>query len=666
MVRFFKVLALTLMALTAAGAGVFGGLWLTKQDDLPQVQALEEYHPSELSRVFAADGTPVAEFYLERRIVVPFAVVPRVLTDAVLAIEDARFYEHYGVDPRAIARAGWKNFRAGRVVEGGSTITQQLAKRLFLTPEKSLRRKIREAILSLQIEKRYTKDEILALYLNQVYMGAGAYGVEAAARTYFGKTVRELDLAEAALLAGLPKAPNTFSPFRHPERARQRRATILKRMREFGMIALEEEKDAARRPLPEHPHRESTGRAAYYVEQVRRELDKAYGERTYTGGLHIHTALRLDLQAKAEEALSKGLEEIEKRLAPSRARTKAPPIQGAVLVMETGTGRILAMVGGRDFGDSQFNRAVQALRQPGSAFKPIVYTAALARGFSPSDIVVDEPVSYPGAQGKPWVPTNYSGTHEGPMSLRRALAKSVNVVAIKLLDRVGIPSAMETARKLGIRTPLQPYLPLALGASDVTLTDMVTAYGVFANQGIRVEPRAVLRIADTRGRLVEEREAALEEVLSPELASQMVSLLEGVVQSGTGYQAKSLGHPLAGKTGTTNDFRDAWFIGFSPRIITGVWVGYDDHRPLGPKETGARAALPIWMAVMKEALKDQPKEPFPVAANLVSAEIDPASGKLARPGCPAKVRELFAPARIPTEPCPLHAPPAGRTGTIEN
>ncbi len=610
--RKFKTWLYITIFVTAAGLGVVAGFIALHAGNLPEIKAIEEYKPSATTRLFADDGELLAEFYLENRTPVTLDRIPAHVIKAFLSSEDPRFYSHSGIDLFGVARAMLKNIVAGRVVQGGSTITQQLAKMLFLEPEKSLSRKVKEAILAMQIERRYSKNEILTLYLNQVYLGGGAYGVEAASNNYFGKPVNALDLAEAAMIAGMPPAPGKYSPFVNVAAAKSRRHHVLKRMREEGYISQDEMDKADKEPMTTVSNRFVSAKAPYFVEYIRQRLEDKYGSTTlYRGGLNIYTTLNLKMQEEAEASMKKGLAAIAKR-----HPRKGKEIQGAFLAIEPHTGYIKAMIGGTDYIKSQFNRCTQAYRQPGSSFKPIIYAAAVEKGYRPDDVVLDVPVSYPGSKpGERWRPSNYEHKFEGPVTLRRALARSINVVAVRLLDDVGIPSAIECAKRLGIRSQLQPYLPLALGASDVTLMEMTTAYSVFDNFGIYTEPVAFEKITDREGRVIEENVPSNRQAVSSDTASIMTELLTGVIQMGTGFQARSLGRPTAGKTGTTSDYNDAWFIGYLPSIVAGAWVGYDDHKPIGNKETGAMAALPVWLGFMQDYVKtfNVPAEEFPQA-----------------------------------------------------
>ena len=596
-------------AIIAICLGAAAGFFVVNTADLPRISALEEYKPIATTRVFADDGELIAEFFMENRTPVTIDRVPMHVRQAFLAVEDPRFYRHSGIDLFGVARASLTNVMAGRVVQGGSTITQQLSKMLFLEPEKSLSRKVKEAILSLQIERRYSKDEILSLYLNQVYLGSGAYGVEAAAHTYFGKPVEQLDTAEGAMLAGLPQAPSKYSPMKDPKRAKSRRHHALLRMLDEGFISKDEMLSADKEPINLKSGRFISSKAPYFVEYVRQTLDEKYGPALYRGGLNIYTTLNLDMQEAAEASVAKHLAEVSKR-----HPRPGKEIQGALLAIEPNTGSIKAMVGGTDYAKSQFNRSVQAHRQPGSAFKPIVYAAAIEKGYRPDDIVMDTPVSYPGASpGKPWRPANYDNKFSGAMSLKSALARSVNVVAVKLMADVGIKKVIGCAQRLGIRSDMQPYLPLALGTTDATLLEMTAAYAAIDNFGVYVTPSAISRITDREGRVIEEGIPGTSQAINPDTATILTSMLENVVQHGTGWKARELARPAAGKTGTTSDYQDAWFIGYLPSMAAGVWVGYDDHKPIGKRETGAEAALPIWLDFMKGYVKaaNVPVESFP-------------------------------------------------------
>jgi penicillin-binding protein 1A len=619
----------------AVGATAFWVLTILPRS-LPSVTAVESFDPSEGAKVYDDNDELITEFHVERRIFVPLAQMPRELRDAVIATEDARFYSHHGVDPTGIARAIYQNWRRRRIVEGGSTITQQLAKVLFLTPDKSLERKLKEAVLALLLERRYSKDRILELYLNQIYFGQGAFGVEAAARTFFGKSVGELTLAESALLAGLPKAPATYSPFDHPDAAKRRRNTVLARMVETGALKPDQAKPAGQAALALVPpeRRRTTGQ--YFLEYVQQLLEQQYGaDVVFKGGLHVYTTLSPTMQLKAERVLRDGLRAVEARRVaagkgkPVAAEAPADRPEGALLALEPQTGYIKAMVGGYDFFRSEFNRAVQARRQPGSAFKPFVYIAALESGMTPASLVEDAPVEYAvGKNGKPWKPDNYDRKFRGPITYQQALEESINVAAVKVQEQVGIRRTIDVARRLGVESPLGDNLSIALGTSDLTLLELTSAYGALANQGTWMRPTAIRYVLDPQQKLLEENAPQGKQVLSPEVAYVITHMLEGTIERGTGVAAKALGRPAAAKTGTTNDYSNAWFIGYTPKLTTGVWVGYDRPRSLGRDETGSRVAVPIWTAFMSEALAGTPGEDFPVPERVVvlPVDLDPGGG----------------------------------------
>ena len=578
------------LIILSALIGALGSFTYWVLSDLPKIKRLEGYTPIESSRVYSSDGKVIAELYIERRTFVPYYQIPEQVKKAFISVEDVRFYYHPGVDLIGIVRAMWSDIRAGGIVEGGSTITQQLARMLFLQPERSVKRKLKEAALSILIEKQYTKDEILGLYLNQAYFGTRAYGIEAASQTYFGKSVNELTIGEAALLASLPKAPSLFSPFKNPERARERRSVVLKKMLNHKFITEEEFDKAMNETLPKIPHMRKY-EAPYLIEFMRQKLEQKYGHEIYTSGYKIYSTLDYRMQKIAEEAVSKGVEAIEQRVEPG--------IQASLIAIELQTGHVKAMVGGLDFWRNQYNRATQAKRQPGSAFKPFVYLTAFENGMLSQDKIIDSPISFRGTQqGKVWSPKNYDGKYYGPVTLKKALAKSLNCATVRLASRLGMANVIETARKLGIKGDLQPYLPTALGASDVTLMELVSAYSTFAT-GRNIEPLTYEKILNRDGVVIEETRPKTEEVINTSAIEEMRIALDAVIQEGTARKAREIGRPVYGKTGTTNDYTDAWFIGFDDSLAVGVWVGRDDHTPIGPGETGARAALPIWIEFMK-------------------------------------------------------------------
>src|SRR5688572_21027683 len=611
---------MTVLMVSAVGVAALWAFTILPRS-LPSVSALESLQPLQGTKVYDDNDELLTELHVERRIFVPLAHIPQTLRDAVLATEDRRFYYHWGFDPIGIARATYSNYKSGRIVEGGSTITQQLTKVLFLTPDKSLERKIKEAVLALELERRYSKDRILEMYLNQVYFGNGAYGVEAASRTYFGKSVGELAVREAALLAGLPRAPSSYSPFEHGEAARRRREIVLRRMVEYGVLEDAEAKRLARSDLGLIPpeRRRTTGQ--YFLEYVQQTLEGKYGaDMVFKGGLNVYTTLNPTVQLAAEQALRDGLKALEGRTSKGKS-TEHP--EGAIVTLEPQTGYVRAMVGGYDFFRSEFNRAVQARRQPGSAFKPFVYIAALEAGFTPASRVEDAPVSYAiGPKGEAWKPDNYDRKYRGPTTLQQAVEESVNIVTVKVQERVGPASTVQVARRFGIASPLHTNLSLALGTADLTLLELTSAYGALANQGEWLPPTTIRYVTDAEGKLLEEHVAEPREAVPPETAYVMTHMLRGVVERGTGSAARALGRPVAAKTGTTNGYSNAWFVGFTPRLATGVWVGYDRPRSLGKDETGSRVAVPIWVSYMARILGESPREDFPVPDNVVFVPVD--------------------------------------------
>lgn len=680
------------LVLLAAAVGVAGGLLLVYSTDLPQVEALEHYRPVSSSELYDSNGAIIGSFALQRRVVSSYNDFPPVLIEALVSIEDKEFYRHWGVNVWRIAGAAFRDIESGGKVQGASTLTMQLARNLFLSPDRSFHRKIQEALLAIQIERRFTKQQILTLYANQIYLGHGVYGFEAASEYYFSKPARQLTLPEAALIAGLPKSPLFYSPINHPDHALHRRNLVINAMLEDGKITVAQADAGRNAPLGLNVAHDPNSLAPYFVEEVRQYLESKYGaDEVHAGGLRVYTSLDMDWQAAANQAVLDGLAVYERRhgwrghlenvlfegqtlaafqhpdwieqLKPGGyahglvtgtstnavtikigsyaatlahadvAWTKIPlprllsrgdvvyvkvlsvepggkarvsleqdsGVQGALLAIDNASGEVRAMVGGRDFNLSKFNRATQALRQVGSSFKPYVYTAAIDQGATPDDTVVDSPVIFQTASGQ-YFPHNYDNKYEGTITLLRALAQSRNIPALKLADKMGIRTVEDYARKFGITSPLPPYLPVALGAAEMTLMEQTSAYSVFPDDGVRLVPRLVTKVTDYDGRVLEEDYPDVKDVISARTARIMTSMLEAVVQHGTGIAATKLKVPLGGKTGTTNDFTDAWFVGFSPGITAGVWMGYDEKRSLGAKETGAHAALPIWMQFMSAAL----------------------------------------------------------------
>lgn len=582
--------------------GILGGLTTWIIYDLPRIKSLEAYPTIESSIVYSSNGKVIAEFYLERRTFIPHYRIPENVKKAFISVEDIRFYYHPGVDIIGIGRALWHDIKAKSIVEGGSTITQQLARMLFLTPERSIKRKLKEAALSVQIEKHYTKDEILGLYLNQAYFGTRAYGIEAASQTYFGKSVEQLTLGEAALLASLPRAPSLYSPFKNPEKAKERRTIVLKKMLSHRFISTQAFEQAEQESLPLSPHMRKY-EAPYFIEFIRQGFEQKYGSKIYTSGYKIYSTLDHEIQKRAEESVRKGIETIEKRVTPG--------VQASLVAIELRTGRIIALVGGSDFWKNQYNRAVQAKRQPGSGFKPFVYLTAFENGMLPEDKIVDSPISFRGSRGgEVWSPENYDKKYYGAVTLRTALAKSLNTATVKLAHKLGMNTIIQTVHRLGIRGDIQPFLSSALGASEVTLLEITSAYAAFAT-GKHIEPYAYERILNRDGGIIEEILPEVKVVMDEDVTNKMKQVLQSVVREGTAYRAREVGRPVYGKTGTTNNYTDAWFIGFDERIAAGVWVGRDNNMPIGRGETGARAALPIWVDFMKRVPLQIPQDQNP-------------------------------------------------------
>ena len=630
-------ISITVMMISSTTLTVFGvASYFYFTHDLPSIETLKNYKPSTVTKIFSDEGEVIGEFFYEKREVISLDRVPSYLIQAFVAGEDARFFQHKGLDYLAILRALFRNIFSGEIVQGGSTITQQVVKSLLLSPEKRFTRKIREAILAYKIERYLTKEEILFLYLNQIYLGHGAYGVAMAAENYFGKNIEELTIAEAAVLAGLPQAPSKYSPHQHPQQAKKRQVYILNRMVEEGFIASKDAIKAAQTPyVIKSKEKPSIEKALHFVEYIRRYLEEKYGkDPLYKNGLQVFTTLGLDYQKTAQEALESGLKEIEKRQKYSPGDMPMN-LEGALICFDIETGYVKALVGGRDYKKSQFNRAIQARRQTGSAFKPIIYASALDKGYTPASIIVDAPIVFEWGDKK-WKPKNFEGKFSGPTTLRNALTQSINVVTVKIAQDIGVDYIRDYAKKLGISSPLYHELSMSLGSSSVSLFELTKAYAVFANQGRSFKPIFIKKILDRNGNLLEENlpffyfeELSPEEqIINPQTAFLITYLMEGVVQHGTGWRAKSLGRPVAGKTGTTDQFMDAWFIGYTPELITGVWVGFDEERSLGENETGARAASPIWVAYMSKILKDKPKKDFSIPEGVEFMKIDPKTGQV--------------------------------------
>jgi penicillin-binding protein 1A len=694
-----------LLVLLSAAVGAAAGLLLVYSTDLPQVEQLERYRPISVTELYDGQGRVIGTFALQRRVIATYDDYPEVLRNALISIEDKDFYRHSGIDIWRIAGAAYRDIEFGGKVQGASTLTMQLARNLFLSPDRSFYRKVQEALLAIQIERRFTKPQIFTLYANQIFLGHGAYGFEAASEYYFSKPAKQLKLEEAALLAGLPKAPQYYSPITHPERAVKRRNLVLNAMLEDGKITAAQAADTKSKPIPLDLQKDPNSLAPHYVEEIRRYLEAKYGsDQVHESGLRVYTSLDMDLQKSARQALLDGLAAYERRhgwhgklvnviaqgqklntyedpdwdeeaevngythalvtqVSPSAAevrfgrhkatlsqadvawtklKVKLPGIlhagdivyikvlsldaggksrvsleqdsgaEGALVAIDNATGEIKAMVGGRDFNLSKFNRATQALRQVGSSFKPYVYTAVIDQGGSPDDTILDAPVSFQTASG-PYSPHNYDGKFEGTITLRRALAQSRNIPALKLADHVGIKTVIDYAHRFGVTANIPAYLPVALGSAEITPLEQTSAFSVFPNDGVRVAPRYITKVTDYEGRILEEDYSDIKDAVSSRTARIMTSMLREVVLHGTAVAAAKMPYPLAGKTGTTNDFTDAWFVGFSPSLTCGVWIGYDEKKSLGEKETGARAALPIWMQFMNAALAAKEPGEFPPA-----------------------------------------------------
>jgi len=640
----------------ALGVGT-GIVLLAKFGDFPPIESAAAYRPSVTSKIFDRNNLVVGEIYLEKRNVVPFKAIPPHVVNAFVAAEDANFFRHKGVDYIAIARAIVKDVLSGGFAQGASTITQQTVKSLFLTPEKTIGRKLKELILAYRIEKKLSKDEILYLYLNQIYLGDGAYGVEAAAQTYFGRGVSTLSVAEGALLAGLAQAPTRYSPRHHIDKARARQRYVLRRMAEVGFIDKETAEKAYKARLVLAPPSTFRSEAAYFLEYVRVYLQEKYGaDAMYRNEFKIYTTIDERLQEAAYEALTKGVRRIEEA-------NKYKGLQGAMLCMDPRTGGVLAMVGGVDFGTSQFNRALQARRQPGSAFKPIVYAAALDKGKTLISTVDDSPIEFSRSETEIWKPKNYDDTFLGPIPLLEALAKSRNLATVRLLNEIGVDTVIGMARNLGIQSPIERNLSIALGSSGVTPLELVTAYSTFADGGQRPTPFFIREVQDGQGRVLERTTPKVVQAIAPETAYLTIRLLQEVLRTGTGASAKRLSPNLAGKTGTTNENTDAWFIGGLPNLITGVWVGFDTPTTLGKRQTAASVALPIWAQFFGQVLKFIPDREFPPPAGITFARVDPATGKEVPPGSSEGIMLPFKMGTVPETGGPAGRPAPQRRGT---
>jgi penicillin-binding protein 1A len=639
--RLNKKITVFIVLLAGVAAGICAGALFAFTQDLPQIRTLETFRPQAITRIYSADKKLLAELYLEKRDPVRLDSVPFYLKAALIATEDRKFYAHSGLDLKGIARALIKDILAGEFVEGASTITQQLAKTLFLTSRKTMVRKIKEAILAFQLERRYTKDEILELYLNQVYFGSGAYGVKSAAKIFFNKSVRDLSLAECALIAGMPKSPSRFSPLINEDLALKRRNIVLGQMWATGIISAENYNQAVVEEIRIGKKSKNLTRTPYFVEYVKKHLEDVLGaSRLYKGGLSIYTTLDFRLQSAAQKAVADGLLALETRMEKQNIRPAAP--QAALVALDVKSGAILAMVGGRNFAESPFNRATAARRQPGSAFKPIVYAYAVEQGFAQNKLILDAPIAFKGTGGdNDWRPHNFSKAFLGEITLRKALAISQNIPAVRLIEMLGPSSVARFAHRLGIESNLEPYLSLALGTSEVTLINLTTVYAIFPRGGKWIEPFGIMEVSDHRNRIIWRSQPQKKLVMSREGAAIVTNMLEGAVQEGTGSKARILRGPVAGKTGTTNNYQDALFVGFSPSIAAGVWVGLDPGGTLGDRETGAKAALPIWIQFMKNAPATGSPPYFDLPDNVIKVRMNPQTGMLAADGSKGAVDALF-------------------------
>jgi len=642
-----------------------------KPEDLPHLRQHPIFQPGEPSLLYDDEGSALAPVIPEYRIFVPLSKIPMVLRQAIIAAEDARFYEHGAIDLRGIARATIKNLMAAQIKEGGSTITQQLAKTLFLSHARTIERKMRELELAWDIEQRYGKDEILEMYLNSIYFGHGAYGVEAAARTYFSKGVTDLSLPEAALLAGLPRAPGRYSPLIDSARAKARRQYVLDRMVATGVLRKARAQRAGRARIVVHPLFQSKGRAPWFVDYVRQQLDARLGTvLVRQGGLKIYTTLNAGMQRAALTAIRLGVAAVTSRHArPANGRDA--PVEGALVALDPRTGEIKAMVGGADYGRSQYNRAVQARRQPGSAFKPFVYAAAFERGLTPATLIEDAPIEFRierDGRVEIWSPENVDRQYRGPVTLRMALEESINVPTVRLIQEVGVDPVIDLARRLGITSELRREYALALGVSEVSLLELTSAYQPFANRGVLSAPAAVRKVVGPGDVVLEERSQMEQRVLSEELAFLVTSIMQGAVERGTGKAARRVGRPAAAKTGTSQAAEDLWFIGYTPSLIAGVWLGYDQRRSLGSHETAGKLAAPIWVDFMKRSLGEKPVEAFVPPEGVIQVAVNRRTGQPSEPTDPGSIQEYFirgeqsAPAELPAITPPTISLPASDMG----
>lgn len=667
--------AILILVLLATSLGI---TYLTYRKDLPSLSQLHNIEPNLSTKLYGIDGKIFKEFYTERRTLIPLGQMPPYLVNALLAAEDRKFYHHWGFDLLGTVRALATDLIHLKITQGGSTITQQLARTLFLTREKTVPRKIKEFLTAIKIERTYSKDEILEMYLNQCYFGKGAYGIQAAAQVFFSKDARELTLSECALLVGVLKSPNRYSPLDYPDLALNRRNLVLKAMEDYGKLT-ESEYDSLRAlPLELKASSSRTGLGPYFSEMVRQYLIEEYGEKSlYNGGLSVYSTLNPEMQRAAEEIVQTQLAILQKNFESSHTlkqdtfttiavdtlngkiirKRVFKQLQAALVAIDNQNGNILAMVGGSDFTRSEFNRAIQALRQPGSAFKPFVWTAALENGFKPTDIIYDTPVVLQAGDGSEWKPQNFDTTFRGPMTLREGLRISRNIVSVKLIQKITPQEAVKYAHQLGINSYLAPFPSLSLGSSEVNLLELVNAYSVFPNGGMRIEPKFILKITDRYGKILEKNSSIKrQEALDPQTAYIMTTLLQTVIDQGTGAPSRAWGfdRPAGGKTGTTDENMDTWFIGFTPQITAGVWVGMDDKTALGKHGTGAEMALPVWTEFMKAATAGMPILYFQKPEGVYLRTVCLKSGLLATSRCPETATDYFTDKTEPKEYCNLH------------
>jgi penicillin-binding protein 1A len=663
--RLSTLALLLVFGLCLGAAPAAQGVIADPEKDLATLGMLEIFQPGEPSLVYGSHDDLFASLAPEYRIFVPLQRVPKQVQQAVLDVEDAQFYQHGAISLKGMARAAFRNLTAAKVKEGGSTITQQLAKGLFLSSERTLMRKVKEIRLAREIEARYSKDKIFEMYLNTIYFGGGAYGIEASARTYFSKSVGQLTLPEAALLAGLVKAPSAYSPFSDLRRARERRDLVLRRMQTVGHITAAQAKAAMSGQVTLNPLFKARGIAPYFVDYIRKELEPRFGSVLLVrGGLRVYTTLDLETQRAAVEVLRSGVKNIEKTLATRRkgAQADSSGLEAALVALEPATGQIRAMVGGLDYARSQFNRAVQARRQPGSAFKPFVYTAALERGFSLTNLLDDFPISYSipqnGHQAE-WSPENYDHKFRGSVTLRRALEESINVPTVRLLEAVGVESVVTLAHRMGIKSELRREYALALGVSEVNLLELASAYAVLADRGVRVPSVGIRRVAGPNGDVLEGTSGSGERVLQEEVAFLATSLLQGAVERGTAKLGKVPGWSVAAKTGTSQDAVDMWFVGFTPTLVAGLWIGYDQPRSLGSHETAGRLAAPVWADFMRRALRGVSPERATIPEGVFSLTVNYRTGLATDATDPEGITEFFVRGETPgaeTKPSRTPAP----------